>query len=88
MEISDRFYTVTEFCENGELFDFVQEHQGLKSSMARRFFLQCVHAVNYVHSRGFAHRDLKMENFFLDADYQVKLADFGLCAKTVSKHGE
>jgi serine/threonine protein kinase len=85
---SPRYFTVTDFCENGELFDFVSAAKGLNSSMTRRFFLQCVHAVNYVHRKGFAHRDLKMENFFLDADYYVKLADFGLCKKTIDINGQ
>ena len=85
---SPRYYTVTDLCEKGELFDFVNDANGLDEGMARRFFIQCAHAVKYVHGMGFAHRDLKMENFLLDTDYYVKLADFGLCKKTTDKNGE
>jgi len=31
-----------------------------------------------VHQKNIAHRDLKLENCFLDKDVRVKIADFGL----------
>ena len=34
--------------------------------------------VAYVHAKKISHRDLKLENCFLDKDVQVKIADFGL----------
>lgn len=34
--------------------------------------------VAYIHAKQIAHRDLKLENCFLDKDVQVKIADFGL----------
>ncbi|CAG2224618.1 MELK [Mytilus edulis] len=43
--------------------------------------LQIVSAVAYIHSQGYAHRDLKPENLLLDEDQNLKLIDFGLCAK-------
>jgi len=35
-------------------------------------------AIAYIHGKGVAHRDLKLENIFLDSKVQVKVADFGL----------
>ena len=40
-----------------------------------------MNAVDYVHSQGFAHRDIKLENFFMTCNLEVKLADFGLSKK-------
>jgi serine/threonine protein kinase len=34
--------------------------------------------VKFVHDKGIAHRDLKLENCFLDKNVTMKLADFGL----------
>ena len=46
--------------------------------MARYLFTQIVDGVAYVHSRGIAHRDLKLDNCFLDANNVVKIGDFGM----------
>ncbi|XP_071149677.1 serine/threonine-protein kinase Nek7-like [Mytilus edulis] len=35
-------------------------------------------ALNHVHSSGFVHRDLKLDNILVKGDHSVRLADFGL----------
>jgi serine/threonine protein kinase len=45
---------------------------------ARRYFQQIIAAVEYCHKHSVVHRDLKPENVLLDADGNVKIADFGL----------
>ena len=49
--------------------------------MACNLFAQVLDGVQYCHSRGYVHRDLKLENFFLDSEMNVKLADFGTIAQ-------
>lgn len=48
---------------------------------ARHLFRQIVSAVAFIHENGYAHRDLKPENLLLDEEQNIKLIDFGLCAK-------
>ncbi|KAL3982019.1 Protein kinase domain family protein [Acanthocheilonema viteae] len=76
-----KFFIVMEYCSGGEMFDYIVKKERLEESEARHFFRQLVQAVAYVHSMGFAHRDLKPENLLLTEDLQLKLIDFGLCAK-------
>jgi serine/threonine-protein kinase Chk1 len=47
-----------------------------------------VDAVGFVHSKGIAHRDLKLENLFLGENCAVKLADFGLMKAFAGPMGE
>ena len=49
--------------------------------MCRHVFKQILEAVRYVHSSGYAHRDLKLENILLDSSFNVKLIDFGFAEK-------
>ena len=34
----------------------------------------------YINSKGIAHRDIKLENMLVNADYQIKFADFGFAS--------
>ncbi|XP_040842610.1 serine/threonine-protein kinase SIK1 isoform X1 [Ochotona curzoniae] len=77
METKDMLYIVTEFAKNGEMFDYLTAHGHLSEKEARRKFCQILSAVEYCHSHRIVHRDLKTENLLLDADMDVKLADFG-----------
>ncbi|NWR22243.1 MELK kinase, partial [Emberiza fucata] len=69
------------YCPGGELFDYIISKDHLSEEEARIFFRQIVSAIAYVHSQGYAHRDLKPENLLIDEEHNLKLIDFGLCAK-------
>jgi len=70
-----------EYCAGGELFDHIVEKSRLGEMESRMFFRQIVSAVSYLHDNGYAHRDLKPENVLLDKEQNLKIIDFGLCAK-------
>ena len=40
-------------------------------------FNQILEGVYYLHLKGIAHRDLKLENIYVTQDYQIKIGDFG-----------
>ncbi|XP_047360539.1 maternal embryonic leucine zipper kinase-like isoform X1 [Vespa velutina] len=84
IETDTYYFMVIEYCSGGELFDHIVERNRLTESESRKFFRQIVSAVAYLHSLGYAHRDLKPENVLLDKDENLKLIDFGLCAKPKS----
>lgn len=45
--------------------------------LSRSIFRQIVSAVDYCHFKDIAHRDIKLENIMIDANYSIKLIDFG-----------
>ncbi|XP_053910409.1 maternal embryonic leucine zipper kinase isoform X2 [Cuculus canorus] len=81
METSQKIFMVLEYCPGGELFDYIISKDRLSEEEARVFFRQIVSAIAYVHSQGYAHRDIKPENLLIDEEHNLKLIDFGLCAK-------
>ncbi len=51
----------------------------MPEATARGFYRDLVSALDYIHSKGIVHRDVKLENCLLDeAQQHVKLSDFGL----------
>uniref|UniRef100_A0A8C5V967 Maternal embryonic leucine zipper kinase n=1 Tax=Microcebus murinus TaxID=30608 RepID=A0A8C5V967_MICMU len=81
LETANKIFMVLEYCPGGELFDYIISQDRLSEEETRVVFRQIVSAVAYVHSQGYAHRDLKPENLLFDEYHQLKLIDFGLCAK-------
>ncbi|XP_015588740.1 serine/threonine-protein kinase SIK3 isoform X2 [Cephus cinctus] len=77
METEKMIYLVTEYAPGGEIFDHLVRNGRMAEPEARRVFRQIVQAVHYLHQQRVVHRDLKAENLLLDADNNIKLADFG-----------
>ena len=56
--------------------------QRLPEDTCKHIFKQLVRATAYMHSKGYAHRDLKLDNILMDvASKNIKIIDFGFSLK-------
>ena len=71
---------IMELARGGELMEYVGKRGKLSEAEARGILLQIVNAMQYCHSHGVVHRDLKLENVLLAdvEDLFVKVIDFGI----------
>ncbi|KAG7609963.1 Protein kinase-like domain superfamily [Arabidopsis suecica] len=83
-----KIYIVLEFISGGKLFDKIKNDGRMNEDEAQRYFQQLINAVDYCHSRGVYHRDLKPENLLLDAQENLKVAEFGLIALSQQAGGD
>eukprot|EP00830_Metopus_es_P018737 TRINITY_DN6647_c0_g1_i1.p1 TRINITY_DN6647_c0_g1~~TRINITY_DN6647_c0_g1_i1.p1 ORF type:complete len:364 (+),score=47.46 TRINITY_DN6647_c0_g1_i1:1146-2237(+) len=81
-------YFVMELAGNGELCDFLQTTGCLSFSISRYYFRELVSALEYIHSNGISHRDIKLQNILISDDFKIKLADFGLAMSTETKDSD
>ncbi|CAH8677692.1 unnamed protein product [Schistosoma rodhaini] len=77
IESEKHLYLVMEYASGGEVFDYLVSHGKMNEKDARCKFRQIVSAVQYCHQKMIVHRDLKAENLLLDAELNIKIADFG-----------
>jgi serine/threonine protein kinase len=72
------FYVLTDFLPNGSLFKFLRAQPENLSATARSVIAYDVaRGIEFLHSRGVIHRDVKSLNVLLDANLRAKIADFG-----------
>ena len=78
-EEGETSYIVMEFVSGRTLESVLREDSSLQSSsQALRIVQDCAAALDYAHSRGVVHRDVKPANIMLQDDGVVKIADFGI----------
>lgn len=81
------FYIMTEFCENGNLDNFIQEHviakqQRLEDWRVWKIIVELCLALRFIHdSCSIVHLDLKPANVLITFEGNLKLADFGMATK-------
>jgi len=80
VETPETLYLVLELTSGGELFERIVQKGHLSEAQTARIIGQVLEAIHFVHSNGFAHRDLKPEHilFATQDGEDVKLTGFDL----------
>ncbi|XP_041418626.1 interferon-induced, double-stranded RNA-activated protein kinase isoform X3 [Xenopus laevis] len=78
-------YIQMEFCENGDLKNWIRKMKSVDKIKSLDIFRQIVEGVVYIHSEKRIHRDLKPENIFFAKEMRVKIGDLGLVTQMFSE---
>ncbi|EDV47744.1 cyclin-G-associated kinase [Drosophila erecta] len=85
-QLGAQYFLLTELCKGGSLVDcFRTNNAPIDPYCVLRIFYQMARAVASLHSQSppIAHRDIKIENFLIGNDKQIKLCDFGSASMEV-----
>ncbi|CEF64595.1 Autophagy-specific gene 1 [Strongyloides ratti] len=87
LETASYVYLVMEFCNGGDLADYLHTHRKLDERTIQHFLVQIAKALEAMNGKEIVHRDLKPQNILLCKppgiknpkvkDITIKLADFG-----------
>uniref|UniRef100_A0A8D3EAE2 Serine/threonine-protein kinase PLK3 n=1 Tax=Scophthalmus maximus TaxID=52904 RepID=A0A8D3EAE2_SCOMX len=80
-EDKDNIYIFLELCSRKSLAHIWKARHTLTEPEVRYYLRQIISGLKYLHSRGILHRDLKLGNFFVNENMELRLGDFGLAAK-------
>lgn len=69
---------VTEYATRRSLRDCLQAHTKLPMATRVKYITQAADALQYMHNRGYIHRDVKPENMLLTSDDNILLCDLGI----------
>lgn len=84
---TDVQYNVLEIAENGSIASLIRKIGGLGQTLVKFPFMQICSAVQYIHSQGIAHMDLKLDNILLDQFFNCKVADLGVSLDVTNSNG-
>lgn len=78
-------FIVMEYVDGTDLKTYIKDHYPIPNDTVINIMSQILSGIEYAHSRGIIHRDIKPQNILMDSSGQVKITDFGI-ALAVSQH--
>lgn len=81
---------VFDYCSNGDLRDLValDANNRIELKTAQRYFYQVVLGIAHLHEKGYAHRDISLENIILNEKDECQVCDFGLACHIQTRCNE
>lgn len=81
-ETPDSFNIIMEYSQGGTLQQMIESCKKIPVSNIAVYFRDLLQALEFIHSKGFAHRDIKPTNIVFSSERIPKLIDWGFCIKT------
>jgi serine/threonine-protein kinase 24/25/MST4 len=75
---NSEMWIIMELVDGGSLSDIIQKHGPVPEYYISSILRDILQALNYLHSQGKVHRDLKCANILISSSGSAKLADFGV----------
>ncbi|XP_024019590.1 mitogen-activated protein kinase kinase kinase 17 [Morus notabilis] len=90
VEKGEEFHNLLmEYASGGSLADRVKSQGGRLSELEiRRHTKSILKGLSFIHSKGFVHCDIKLQNILVFHDGAAKIADFGLAKETATKRNK
>ena len=80
----DRVFIFQEYCEGGNLADQLGHGRIEDDDVVAYYAIQMLRGLQYLHSKGIEHRDVKPANILLGTNSVLKFGDFG-AAKVIAQ---
>lgn len=69
-------FLIYEATSEGSIKSIIEKYQTPKLSIVKDYLRQILEGLNYLHSKGTVHRNLKCSNILVDKRGQIKISDF------------
>lgn len=90
--IGDFLYIILEYMNNGDLYNYYSANISLNIRFSEEqiwlIIYNCLMGLDYIHRQGLIHRDIKLENLFIDDNLNIKIADFNVSATIDQKSAQ
>lgn len=73
----EKLYFVLELVEGGSFAEFLNVYKKLPMDVIKFYAAEIVNILEYLHSNGIAHRDMKPHNLMIGNDLHLRAIDFG-----------
>ncbi|KAL1138671.1 hypothetical protein AAG570_008733, partial [Ranatra chinensis] len=73
-------YLVLEYAAYGTILDLLHKLGQFPEQITAKYIYQACDALQYCHTKGIVHRDVKPENLLVDVRQDLKLSDFGMAS--------